>query len=263
MILPNIVRGDAVCSKTLLRQNFAARSHASWQLGYPDAALTDDEQAVRNAREIGHAATLMYALMFTSYPHIYRGNYATATEQLDELVALADEKGALFWKTTGMLIKGAVLALTGRAASAVQMITSGITALRSTGASSTLPFYLSCLATAYAELGQFDDAWRCVGEAMTAVETTKERLWEAEVHLIAGEIALEIAAAGCGESRSVFRACARGCAGAAGKILGTARGDAHGAALARSRQDAASARATRPGLRLVHRRLRHARSETG
>ena len=171
--------------------NFAARSHASWHLGYPDAALTDDEQAVRNAREIGHAATLMYALMFTSYPHIYRGNYATATEQLDELVALADEKGALFWKTTGMLIKGAVLALTGRAASAVQMITSGITALRSTGASSTLPFYLSCLATAYAELGQFDDAWRCVGEAMTAVETTKERLWEAEVHLIAGEIALK------------------------------------------------------------------------
>jgi predicted ATPase len=41
-----------------------------------------------------------------------------------------------------------------------------------------------------AELGQFDDAWRCIGEAMTALETTKEGLWEAEVNRFAGEIAL-------------------------------------------------------------------------
>ena len=52
------------------------------------------------------------------------------------------------------------------------------------------PFYFSYLARAYAELGQFDDAWRCIGEATTAVETTKERWFEAEVHRIAGEIAL-------------------------------------------------------------------------
>ena len=44
---------------------------------------------------------------------------------------------------------------------------------------------------AYAELGQFDDAWRSIGEAMTAVETTKERWCEAEVHRMAGEIALK------------------------------------------------------------------------
>ena len=50
--------------------------------------------------------------------------------------------------------------------------------------------YLPYLTTAYAELGQFDDAWRCIGEAMTAVETTKERWTEAEVHRVAGEIAL-------------------------------------------------------------------------
>ena len=37
---------------------------------------------------------------------------------------------------------------------------------------------------------QFDDAWRCIGEAMTAIETTKEKWCEAEIHRIAGEIAL-------------------------------------------------------------------------
>ena len=51
--------------------------------------------------------------------------------------------------------------------------------------------YCCYLATAHADLGQFDDAWRCIGEAMTAIETTKERWCEAEVHRIAGEIALK------------------------------------------------------------------------
>src|SRR5262249_17369300 len=40
-------------------------------------------------------------------------------------------------------------------------------------------------------LSQFDDAWRCIGEALTAIETTKERWCEAEVHRMAGEIALQ------------------------------------------------------------------------
>jgi predicted ATPase len=46
------------------------------------------------------------------------------------------------------------------------------------------------LARAYAEVGQFDDAWRCIGEAMAAVERTKEKWCEAELHRMAGEIAL-------------------------------------------------------------------------
>jgi predicted ATPase len=71
------------------------------------------------------------------------------------------------------------------------MITSGVTALRSTGSTMWLPLCLSYLARANAELGQFNDAWRCMGEATTAMETTKEKWFEAEVDRMAGEIALK------------------------------------------------------------------------
>ena len=54
-----------------------------------------------------------------------------------------------------------------------------------------MPLHLSYLAKAYAELGQFDDAWRCIGEAMTAMETTKEKWFEADINRMAGEIALK------------------------------------------------------------------------
>jgi predicted ATPase len=40
-------------------------------------------------------------------------------------------------------------------------------------------------------LATFDDAWRCISEAMTGVKRTKERWHEAEVHRVAGEIALK------------------------------------------------------------------------
>jgi predicted ATPase len=129
-------------------------------------------------------------LAHASIPLIFCGNYATANALLNELLVLADGKGAFYRKAEGMMHQGCILAVTGKAADAVQMINSGITAFRSTGATFWMPWYLSCLGRAYAELGQFDDACRCVGEAITAVETTKERMCEAEVNRIAGEIAL-------------------------------------------------------------------------
>ena len=89
-----------------------------------------------------------------------------------------------------MVNRGLLFALTGKAADAVQTITSVITAWRSTGATFYLPSWLSHLAAAHAELGQLDEAWRSIAEAMRAIETSKERWCEAEVNRIAGEIAL-------------------------------------------------------------------------
>jgi predicted ATPase len=87
-----------------------------------------------------------------------------------------------------MINQGCVLALTGRASAAIEMLISGISICRATGSTVLMPFYLPHLARAHAELGQFEAAWRCIGEAMTAVETTKEKWCEAEIHRTAGEI---------------------------------------------------------------------------
>ena len=167
------------------------RALALWVLGYPEAASANADYVLKDAREIGQAATLMLALAHTSYTHICYGNYAAANAQADELAGLADEKSASMWKAYGQLHQGCVLALTGKSSDAVQMLTSGITAYRSTGATIFMPWYLSHLTRAYAKLGQFNEASCCIGEAMKAVETTKETWCEAEVHRIAGEIALK------------------------------------------------------------------------
>jgi predicted ATPase len=160
-------------------------------LGCPIAALADAEQALNNARKIGQAGTLMFALYFASFTLTFCGSYAAATALLDELVPLAEEKGSSQWKAFGIMGRGSVMTLTGDASNGAPLIASGIALLRSTGSTNWLPMYLSYLAIAYAELTQFDAAWRSICEAMTEIEATGERWWEAEVYRIAGEIALK------------------------------------------------------------------------
>jgi predicted ATPase len=145
-----------------------------WMLGYPEAALADCSQAMRDAREIGLATTLMPALLYTSIIHILCGNDDIANRQANELVELANEKGSALWKAFGLLLQGVVLALTGRPSDAGQTITAGISALRATGSTLWMPFWLSCLAKSRISLGHTEEAWRCINEAMTTIKTSKE-----------------------------------------------------------------------------------------
>ncbi len=167
-------------------------SWASWFLGYPDAALAATDQAIRDARETGDAATLLYALVHVSMVHNFCGDYSMAYAEAVEDVALASEKGSPFWAAFGKTAQGCLSAAGGKASDdAVQMITSGLSTLRSTGTAMWLPYHLTCLGKTYADVAKFDDAWRCIGEATTVVGTTKETWFEAEVHRTAGEIALK------------------------------------------------------------------------
>jgi class 3 adenylate cyclase/predicted ATPase len=168
----------------------ASRAGCVWLLGYPADSGSDAERAIKNARETGQAITLMNAL-FGAHIYIYSGDYAAATPLLDELIALADERGARYWKELGTAVRGWLFAATGKAADAVRAITSGITSLRSAGATLYEPMHLQYLAMAYADLGLIDDARRCIDDAFDKVERSNERWCEAELHRIAGEVTLK------------------------------------------------------------------------
>ena len=164
------------------------RSQALWLLGYPEFALADADRGLKDAREIGHAPTLMIAL--ADITHMLCGNYAIANTNLRDLVALADEKGVIWWQALGMSLQGYLSAVTGEASNSVRTISTALTVWRSTGSTVFIPLSLLFLATAYCELGQLDDAGRCIGEAMTMVEKTEERWFEAEIYHMAGKVAL-------------------------------------------------------------------------
>jgi class 3 adenylate cyclase/predicted ATPase len=167
------------------------RSYALWFLGNPDGARSDAEKALKTAREIGNFATLILALNHLEPVYLLCGDYERSTALSGEQFRLADENGAWYLKMFGLLGRGHVPALTGDGARAIELLTSGIDGVRSAGgATISLPTNLSWLAVAHARIGHFDEACRCIDEALTLMERTKERWFEAEVNRIAGEIAL-------------------------------------------------------------------------
>jgi predicted ATPase len=161
-----------------------------WLLGYPEAALLDVDRAVKDARKFGQAFSLMTSMSITGLTHILSGNDAEGYARADELITLAQEKGAAMWGALGAAGKGCLFIVTGKPADAVETITSGIAAYRLTGASVWMPFFLLNLAEGHAKLGRFEDAWRSIAEAVSTMKTSKEVWCEAEVNRIAGEIAL-------------------------------------------------------------------------
>jgi predicted ATPase len=180
------------------------RSQALWLLGYPEAALADTKNALGDAREIGQAATLMYALHMATFIAIHCGDYVAAEKNSGELIALAHEKATPIWKAFGIMLQGLILFLTGKASEAIPTIASGLDGYRSTGATTFASLFLSYLAKAHAEVGEFDDACRCVGDATNQIKSTKETWHDAEIHRAAGEIALMLPGADTAKAEAYF-----------------------------------------------------------
>ena len=180
------------------------RPLALWLLGYPQAARDDCAEALRQAREIGQAASYLYALTRIASFNLVSGDFAAAAAQTRELVAVAEEKDGSYWKAAGMMTQGCLLALTGEPAMAVQLITAGMAASHQAGANLRLPWSLSCLARAHAGLGQLDDAWRRIGEAMEVMETTKETWQEPELHRVAGDLTLLMPAPNAAQAQAHY-----------------------------------------------------------
>ena len=118
------------------------RSLALWSLGRPKAALEDADNAVKNAREIDQAATLMYALSNATWSQIYCGNYEAAKALVQELLPLAEEKDAAYWTAFGLINQGCLWAVTGSVANGVSTLSSGIAAWRASAVSNGLPITL-------------------------------------------------------------------------------------------------------------------------
>jgi predicted ATPase len=93
--------------------------------------------------------------------------------------------------------------------------------------------HLLHLSRACAEIGRLNDAWHYIDEAMRTAETTKEKVWEAEIHRIARELRLTSPEQNLAKAEAYFECAlvvARGQLAKSWEL----RSDEHGPAVARS-----------------------------
>jgi predicted ATPase len=161
-----------------------------WALGYPDQAWERGRQALALARELAHSHTLCLALCIAASPQRRCGEEQVIQAQSEAALTLAREQGFPFWEAWATVQHGWVRATQGREEEGIVDIRQGLDAWRSTGAEFGLPYFLTLLAEAYGAVGQPEAGLRVVAEGLTLVDTTGERVWETELHLLKGELRL-------------------------------------------------------------------------
>jgi predicted ATPase len=161
-----------------------------WYLGYPDQALKQAEETLMLACELSHPFTLVFALYYTARLHMLRREVGAVQERAAAALCVATERGFALFQAFGTVLRGWALAERGEIEEGIGQMQQGLDAWRAMGLEVVLPESLCLLAGVYGKTGQTEEGLRLVSEALTRVETTGERKFEAELHRLKGELLL-------------------------------------------------------------------------
>jgi predicted ATPase len=159
-----------------------------WLRGYPDQALQHSQEAYTVAQRLAHPYSQVVALASATLVHSWRGEHRGAVELAEALIALAREHGFPHWLAVGTIRRGVAAVAQGQPEAGIAQIRQGLAALQATGAQLGLPGYWCQLARAYKAMGQEAEGLALIDEALARVHSTGERLLEAELYRLKGEL---------------------------------------------------------------------------
>lgn len=161
----------------------------TWMLGYPDRAIAMADHATAQARTVGHAFNLVWALTFTAYTFAYRREPERLLDRLVDVDRLAREQGLSFLYEVSAPQAAALARLQqGRLPDAIPALRTGIASWISLGGHVRTPYLKAGLAEALALQGDLDVALNLVDECLEQITRPgwQERVWLPEVLRLKG-----------------------------------------------------------------------------
>jgi predicted ATPase len=131
------------------------------------------------------------ALNFAALLHLHRREGQAAQAQAETLIALSVEQGFAMYCAHGTILRGGALAMQGQGEAGTAQMLQGLEALQATGAVLRRPYYLAVLAEAYGRRQQTRDGLTLLTTALEVVHKNVERIHEAELHRLKGELLLQ------------------------------------------------------------------------
>ena len=205
-------------------------------LGYPDQALSFTRQALAEAEVLAHPESIAYAIEEAAAFYKDVGDVQTAQEQAEQLIALATEQGYPYFLAEGRLVQAWALGQQGRVGEAIRQMRQAVSAMRVAHKGIGMPCRLLSLAGMHMRARQVPDGLDVLTEALSLVESTGERWFEAELHRVRGELLLRSADPEWATAEECFRQAITVAQGQQAKALGTARRHQPRPPLARSGQ---------------------------
>jgi serine/threonine protein kinase/predicted ATPase len=173
---------------------------ALWLLGYPDRAVQKVHEAVTLSHELAQPSSQVLALHFAAMLHQCRRQPRAALDYAEQSVAISAEHGFSFWHAGGLVLRGWALSECGSGAEGMAVLRQGLEAWLATGSATYETYYLALMAEILGKQGQREEELKFLEDALTLVEQTGERFFQAEIHRLHGVWLLR--AAGDGPTRA-------------------------------------------------------------
>jgi tetratricopeptide (TPR) repeat protein len=169
-------------------------SYCLWLLGYPDRARALAYEAVTLAEQTSHPFDLAAAYHTTGAVLSFSRDWLSSQKESEKVFALAEEHALgdmLKHATTSNALNLAYQEPTGEA---LERAKQAIESLDAQGVMLARTRYLARMGEAFWKAGLCEDGLAVIAEALALVERTGERVVEAEIWRVKGELLLKAAA---------------------------------------------------------------------
>ncbi|MGZ4584256.1 MAG: ATP-binding protein, partial [Mycobacterium sp.] len=164
---------------------------ADWVLGYPTRAVQAMERTVAHARVFEHPYSVGLTLLMSAQLSQLRRDPEAARTQAEAAIAVSREHGLPAVELWCLLPRGWALTEQGEMAKGISDIREGMKRRQAYGMGAVWPWFLVLLAEAYGKIGKLEEGLAALREALQWVHRNDERLYEAELHRIRGELLLK------------------------------------------------------------------------
>ena len=162
-----------------------------WFLGCPDQALKRTQEALTLAQEMSRPYNIAFALNWAATLHQFRREAKLTQERAEAAIALSTEQRFPQWVGMGSLLRGKALAEQGEGKEGIALMRQVIARVRAVGTEVMVPHFLALLAEAYGREGQAEEGLTVLVAALAVMDKTRERVYEAEVYRLKGELTLQ------------------------------------------------------------------------
>lgn len=159
-------------------------------LGRSDQALSACSAALARARELSHAYSVAFTLMIGAVVHLMQGNAAATRTALTELLPLCAEHGLSEIMVYAEWAAGWAAFQEAGSGDAIAQSCEALRWADRAGGTPGLPWHKGVIAEMHAAAGDLAAARSVLDEAFETARLSEQHFYDAELHRIAGQLAL-------------------------------------------------------------------------
>jgi predicted ATPase/class 3 adenylate cyclase len=162
----------------------------TWFLGFPNRAAEQMNEAFAITLRLNSKVIEQRVHAYAAFFFCLLREQERMRDHAAALVTLATELGDRFRRAIGEIYLGWLDSVEHDRPEGIERMQRALLDLGATGSLNAVSYWLSLIAQSQVRFGRYSEALVAIGEALTLIEETGDRLFQAEVHRIKGELLL-------------------------------------------------------------------------